>query len=565
VQEAGKQRSEPRSGKDAAPGPNGGQLTARQLAAAGIDTLFGVVAGPMIEVLAGGVEAGLKVVNCRHEESAGFMASAWGYVKQRPGVLVVGSGPALTNAVTPMHVATESAMPLVVLGGSTYGPTRGLGGFQEADQIAFANPGCKWTRSVDATERIPELVHLALGKAAAGRPGAVYLDYPAQVVSRRIPEERVRLRAKSPEVARPHPDPRAVDAVADLLARAQRPLLLVGKGAAWAGAGRSLAGLADLGIPYVTSPMARGTIPDDHPSFMNGARGDALAQADAIVMFGGRFNWIFGFGGVGRFADGVRIAQVDVAAEELWSGADVEIGIVADAAAAAAAIAQALAGRDLACADGRWLAALRAKREANEAHLARALHADGVPIDPHRLLHEIRTVLPRDARIAVDGETIMGITRQILPCYVERGMLNAGTTGCMGTGVPYAIGAKLACPRQPSVAILGDYAFGAAAMEIETAARVGANVVFVVANNEGIAGHAIQDGMFPAGSPRVASLLPAHYEKMAEMVDGHAERVDEPAQIRAALERALAADRPALVHVRIDPKATRLSGGVYLR
>jgi acetolactate synthase-1/2/3 large subunit len=141
---------------------NGGQLTARQLAAAGIDTIFGVVAGPMIEVMSGAVEAGIRVVNCRHEESAGFMASAWGYVRQQPGVLVVGSGPALTNAVTPMHVATESAMPLVVLGGSTYGPTRGLGGFQEADQIAFANPGCKWTRTVDSTERIPELVHLAL-------------------------------------------------------------------------------------------------------------------------------------------------------------------------------------------------------------------------------------------------------------------------------------------------------------------------------------------------------------------------------------------------------------------
>jgi thiamine pyrophosphate-dependent acetolactate synthase large subunit-like protein len=544
---------------------NGGQLTARQLAAAGIDTIFGVVAGPMIEVMSGAVEAGIRVVNCRHEESAGFMASAWGFVKQKPGVMVVGSGPALTNAVTPMHVATESSMPLVVLGGSTYGPTRGLGGFQEADQVAFANPGCKWTRSVDSTEHIPELVHLALGKAAAGRPGAVYLDYPGQLVSRRVPEENARIRSRGPQLARPHADPNAIDRVADLLARAERPLLLIGKGAAWAGAGEALSAIADLGIPYVCSPMSRGTIPDDHPGFMNGARGTALSQADAIVMLGARFNWIFGFGGAGRFAEGVRIAQIDLEAEELYSGADVELGIVADAAAAAAQLGAALDGRKLACADGSWQTRLRAKREQNEAALASAMAADGVPVDPHRLLHDVRAVLPRNTRIAVDGETIMGITRQILPCYVERGMLNAGTTGCMGTGVPYAIGAKLAAPQDPSVAILGDYAFGAAAMELETAARVGANVVFVVANNEGIAGHAIQDGMFPEGSPRVASLLPAHYEKLAEMVDGHAERVDRPDEIRPALERALAADRPALVHVRVDPKATRLSGGVYLR
>src|SRR5262249_61204842 len=140
--------------------------------------------------------------------------------------------------------------------------------------------------------------------------------------------------------------------------------------------------------------------------------------------------------------------------------------------------------------------------------------------------------------VAIDGETIMGIARQMLPGYVERGLLNAGTTGCMGTGVPYAVGAKLARPEAPSVAILGDYAFGAAALEVETAARVGAPVVFVVANNEGIAGHMIQDNFFPPGAPRIAALLPAHYEKIAELVDGHAERVEEARQIRPALDRA---------------------------
>jgi len=544
---------------------NGGQLAARQLAAAGIDTIFGVVAGPMIEVLSGAVEEGIRVVNCRHEVSAGLMAAAWGWVKRRPGVCVVGSGPALTNAVTPMHVATESAMPLVVLGGSTYGPTRGLGGFQEADQRAFARPACKWTLEVDSAERIPELVHLALGRSTAGRPGAVYLDFPGHWVSRRVPPERQRLRERAPEVAPPHPDPRAVERIAEGLARAERPLLAIGKGAAWAGAGEALRRLADRGIPYVTSPMARGTIPDDHPGFANGARSAALRGADFLLMVGGRFNWIFGFGGAERFAPGVRIAQIDVEAEEFHGGADVELGVVADAAAAAEAVDRALEGRTLRCADGAWLAHLRETRERNEAGLRAAMASDAVPVDPHRLVAEVRDVLPRNAIVAVDGETIMGIARQIVPVYGERHILNSGTTGCMGTGVPFALGAKLARPDAPVVAILGDYAFGAAALEIETAARVGAPVVFVVANNEGIAGHAIQDGLFPPGAPPVASLLPAHYEKLAELVDGHAERVDTPAAIRPALERALASERPSLVHVRVDPKATRLSGGVYLR
>jgi len=544
---------------------NGGQLTVRQLEAAGIDTLFCVLAGPMIEVLSGAVERGIRVINCRHEESAGFMASAWGWAKRKPGVLVVGSGPGMTNAITPMYVATESAMPLVVLGGSVHGATRGLGGFQEADQTAYASPGCKWTCRIDSVARIPEYLHLALGKSASGRPGAVYLDYAGEMVSGRVPEEQVHLRAAPRFISAPHPDPDAIDRLAEMLAGAQRPLLLVGKGAAWSGAGNALERLADLGFPYATSPMARGTIPDDHPNFVNGARSAALRGADAILMVGGRFNWIFGFGSATRYAADVQLAQIDIEAEELHSGADLELGIVADAAVACEALLASLSERPLQSARGDWLRTLREARDANAARLRPAMESAASPIDPHRLVAEVASTLPRDASVSVDGETIMGITRQILPCYGERRLFNAGTTGCMGTGAPYAIGAKLARPELPAVAILGDYAFGAAAMEIETAMRVGANVVFVVANNEGIAGHSIQDGMFPPGSPPVARLLPASYEKMAEMVDGHAERVDLADEIRPALERALAADRPALVHVRIDPKATRLSGGVYLR
>jgi len=544
---------------------HGGQLSARQLRKAGIDTIFGVVAGPMIELFAGAQEAGLRVVGCRHEENAAFMASAWGWQRRRPGVVVVGSGPALTNAVTPMYVATASAMPLVVLGGSVAGSQRGIGGFQEADQLAFAAPGCKWTGQVDRSERIPEWIHLALGKAMSGRPGAVYLDYPGHLVARRVPEEQAPLREGAPEIVRPHPDPQAIERIAGWLAEAERPLLLVGKGAAWADAGPALARLADRGLPYVASPMARGTLPDDHGSFVNAARGAALAGADVLVLFGGRFNWIFGFGRPPRYRADARIAQIDLQAEELFGAARVELGVVADAAVAAEQLDAALEGRDLAVRRSGWLEELAAARERNEASLRPAMDSDAVPIHPYRLVREVRDAAPRDATLVSDGETIMGICRAVLPSYRARACFNAGTTGCMGTGVPYAIGAALADPSRPSVAVVGDYAFGAAAIDIETAARVGAKVVFVVANNEGIAGHLIQDHMLPPGSPRIASLLPASYEKLAEMVDGHAERVDRPEQIRPALERALAADRVALVHVRIDPKATRAMGANYLQ
>jgi 2-hydroxyacyl-CoA lyase 1 len=464
-----------------------------------------------------------------------------------------------------MYVATASGMPLLVLGGSAYAGTLGVGGFQEADQLSFASPGCKWTGQVDDTARIGEWLHLALGRAQHGRPGAVYLDFPGQHVSRRVEESHALLWASTPEVTRPHPDPAAIERAAEMLASAERPLVVVGKGAGWADAGDALQRLVGLDIPYVASPMGRGVIPDDDPHFMNAARSAALKGADAILVVGARLNWIFGYGRQPRYAEGVRIAQIDVVAEEMLSSAPVEIGIVADAAVAVEALCEALDGRSLRSGASGWLDHLSAECEKNEAGLAMVTSLDSVPINPYRLVKEVRDAIGRDANVSVDGETIMGVCRTVLPSYLPRSRFNAGTTGCMGTGVPYAIGAALACPDRPSVAVVGDYAFGAAAMAVETAARVGARVVFVVANNEGIAGHRIQDHMLPPGSPRIASLLPAHYEKIAEMVDALALRVETPDELRPALDRALASEGVSVVHVRVDPKATRVSGSNYLQ
>lgn len=542
---------------------NGGQVVARQLKLAGIDTAFGVVAGPMIQVMAGMQEEGIRVINCRHEESACFMAAAWGYITKKPGVVVAGSGPGMINTVTGLHVATESAMPLVVLGGSADARLRGLGGFQEADQVAFARPGTKWAVQVPSTERIPELVHLALGKAISGRPGGVYLDFPSNIVASKVAADRPRYRQQQPHVTVPHADPSAIEAIAEMLASAERPLVLVGKGAAWADAGAALERLVGLGFPFVASPMGRGAISDDNDMGMNAARSSALSRADAVLMVGGRFNWIFQFGRPPRFAEGVRIAQIDVVAEEMYSSANVEFGLVADARAAVEALADALQGRHLRVQASGWVERLRDDARKNEATIAEQMESDERPINHYRLVREVRDALPKDSVVTVDAELTMGVARAVLNTYGGRRILNSGTTGCMGTGLPYAIGANLANPGEKVVALLGDYAFGAAAMEVETAARVGANVVIVVSNNAGIAGHSIQDRMFPADSPPIAALLPAQYEKMVEMVGGLARRVEDPADIAPALEEALAADRLALINVMTDPKGGR-RGSMYL-
>jgi thiamine pyrophosphate-dependent acetolactate synthase large subunit-like protein len=453
-------------------------------------------------------------------------------------------------------------MPLVVLGGSAYSNTTGLGAFQELDQVSAAKPVSKWTGRVDSTERVGEWVRLAVSKALEGRPGGVYLDFPGEVVSGRVSEENATIRP-TPEISAPQPDPNAIERVADLLESAERPLILIGKGASWSEAGPALAKLADLGIPYVCSPMARGTIPDDHPSFANAARSHAIGGADVVVMFGGRFNWIFGLGR--RFAPDARIIQIDVEPEEMTSGAPIELGIVADARVSAESMLAAIGDRPIRSARGGWLSGIQEQGRRNEEGARAVLTDDSIPINPYRVVAEVKACLPRDALIATEGETIMGICRSMLPSYRNRSRLNAGTTGCMGMGAPYTVGSALACPERLSVGILGDYAFGAAAMVVETAVRVGARPVFVVVNNEGIAGHMLQDHMLPPGSPPIASLLPARYDKIAEMVDGHAEHVEEPQEIRPALDRALSADKLAVVHIRVDPKATRISGSNYLQ
>ena len=544
---------------------NGGHLIAKQLAAAGIDTAFGVVAGPMIQTFAAMHEEGINVIGCRHEESAGFMAQAWGYITKKPGIVVCGSGPGTINAVPAMHVAQENTWPLIVLGGASERNHRGLGAFQEADQVAFMKPASKWAQQVDSTERIPEYMHLAIGKAVSGRPGAVYLDFPGDIIAQTVPEDAVKLRLQQPAIAQPYPDPRAIEQIADMLARAERPLVIIGKGAAWADAGDALRQLADLGIPFVASPMGRGTVPDDHPMCMGSARSGALAGADAILSVGARFNWMFQFGRGRRYARGVRIAQIDISAEEFYGAPDLEIGLHADAKAAVEALVEAMRGRKLATQPASWSKHLAEESLKNQASLEEQMNSDASPINQYRLFREIRDLTPRDATIVAEGELTMGLGRITLSSFLPRRRLNAGTTGCMGTGVGYALGAKLARPDSPVIAVLGDYAFGAAAMEVETAVRNDIRVVFVVNNNEGIVGHNLQDMMFPkGGAHRIASLLPARYDKMVEMVGGHAENVTEPDAIRPALERAIAADKVALVNVMTDPKGSRGRGSAYL-
>ena len=297
--------------------------------------------------------------------------------------------------------------------------------------------------------------------------------------------------------------------------------------------------------------------------FFNGARSVALAEADAVVMIGGKYNWIFQFGQEPRFKSNVRLAQIDILPEEFYSGADLEIGVTADCRLAAEKLYEILRTRTLRSSNSEWIQLLQKTKTQNESRLAEAMDSDEKPINHFRLLKEVRDVVERDATLSVDAELTMGVARAVLPSFGSRLRLNSGTTGCMGTGFPYAMGAKLARPEKQSIAVLGDYAFGAAAMEVETCARIGANVVIIVSNNGGIAGHTIQNRMFGPEAPPIAAMLPVDYEHMVKMVGGYAQRVEEPEQLQSAIKKALASDTISLINVLTDPEGRR-SGSAYL-
>jgi thiamine pyrophosphate-dependent acetolactate synthase large subunit-like protein len=538
----------------------GGALVAAALRDQGVELVFTVVGGPVIETIGACGDAGIRPIGVRHEQAAVMMAQAYQYVGGKPGVAILASGPAVTNGITGAHVALDNCWPVLILGGSSALKQRGRQPFQEADSVTMMRPVTKWAAQVDSTERIPEFIALAFRAATSGRPGPVYLDLPSDVLSAKVDEDRVVHPPRVHVTVPPAADADAIVEAAELLLSAERPLLLLGKGVRWSDVSGELRELVEtLALPFVPSPMGRGFIPDDHPLCMNAARSTAMRGADVVLVLGARLNWMFGNGR--SLARDAKIIQVDIDANEIGMQREVAVGLYADAGAVTlqllAAVADRAEGVARSRAEGSWLAELRAAREKNEQMLAGQLDSDAVPMTPHRLLREVRDVLPRDAIIVVDGQVILSAGRQVLQSYTPASRLNSGSNGCMGVGVPFAIGAKLARPDVPVISVNGDAAFGFNGMEVETAVRSGANVVFVVDNNQGIMGSVLEGRMFQQPpSERVAMYTPsARYDKIMEAFGGHAEHIEQPEEIGPALHRAFASGKAALLDITVDPAA----------
>jgi len=535
---------------------DGSTLLAHALQDQGADCVFTVVGGPVIEAVGACGDLGLRPIGVHHEQAAVFMAQAYAYVGGGLGVALLASGPAVTNGVTGAHVAWDNCWPVVILGGSASTRQRGKMPFQEADSVALMQPVTKWAAQVDSAERIPEYLAMAVRRAHAGRPGPVYLDLPADILQAAVDEARAVRPPKVAPPALPAGDPAAIARAVELLLGAERPLLLLGKGVRWSGNFERLTHLVEtLGMPFVPSPMGRGFIPDDHPLCMSGARSTALRGADVVLVLGARLNWTFGMGR--GFAPGARVIQIDIAPEELGLQQELAVGIAGDAGAVVAQLLDALGDAAGDRSESDWLATLRAARSKNEAALAPVMDAEAVPMTHHRLLKEVRDALPRDAIITVDGQITLATGRQVLPSFLPASRLNSGANGCMGVGVPFAVGAKLAAPHRPVISINGDCAFGFNGMEMETSLRYDAPVVFLIDNNDGIMGGVLEGRMFQRPhAERVAMYLPGiRYDRMMEAFGGHAEHITDPAAVRPALAHAFAAGRSACLNVATDPAA----------
>jgi acetolactate synthase-1/2/3 large subunit len=539
---------------------NGSQILARSLRRLRVETFFYIMGGPMLAAETASAEEGLRLIDVRHEQAAAMMAHAYGRVKNTLGVCMAASGPGATNLVTGVANAWADCAPLLAIGGSAPLSQRGKGAFQEMDQVAAFKPITKWAEQVTDPRRVPEFVVTAVRQAMSGRPGPVYLDMPGDILYKQVEEDEVVYPDLDPTAfrVRPRGDPALVEDALKLLARSERPLLLTGSGILWSAAENELQQFAEqAGIPFYTTPQGRGVIPDDHELSFLTARNTAFREADLILVIGTRINYVIGHLAPPRFNANAKLIQVDIDAAEIGHNRPADVGIVGDARAVLRQFLEGI-GRVDAHRFANWREHLTQVEQSKRADAEKAMSTDQQPIHPLRLCKEVRDFLDRDAILVVDGQEILNYGRQSIPTFVPRHRLNSGVFGCMGVGLPFGVGAKVAKPDKQVLVLHGDGSFGLNAMELDTCARFKIPVVTVVSLNGGWTAD-------PNRDKTGRDLGYTAFHKMAESLGCHGEYVEDPALIRPALERAFAADCPALVNVLTDwrARATTAQFSVY--
>lgn len=535
----------------------GAQIIARALKDQGVEYMFGIVGVPVIPIAIEAQKAGIKYYGFRNEQAASYAAGAVGYLTQRPGVCLAVSGPGMIHGVAGLANAWSNCWPMILIGGANDSYQNGRGAFQEAPQIEAARPFVKYAARPDSIQRLPYFVEQAVRTSIYGRPGAVYLDLPGDMISGGTEEEEVHFPPRCPDAPRMLAPEESIGQALDALKSAERPLVIIGKGAAYSRAEDEVRKFVETTrLPYLASPMGKGVLPDDHPQSIAPARSYALQNTDLIFLMGARLNWIMHFGLPPRFNENVRVVQMDISAEEIGTNVPTEVALVGDAKAITGQLNAALERSPWHYPDETtWWTGLQKKIAENQASVEPMFNDDTVPMGYYRVLREVRDATPRDAIISSEGASTMDIGRTVLPNYYPRHRLDAGTFGTMGVGLGFAIAAAAVHPDKKVVCVEGDSAFGFSGMEVETALRYGLPITFVIINNNGIGGGPSQ--LDPTRVPPSAYTPNAHYEKLAEAFGGTGYFVTEPGQLAPTLKEAIADPKANIVNIMIDARSQR--------
>jgi acetolactate synthase-1/2/3 large subunit len=546
---------------------HGGKLAAKALKEAGVEVVFTLSGGHIMPLYDGCIDEGIKIVDVRHEQAAVHAADSWARCNPgKIGVAAITAGPGVTDGVTGIANAWRANSPILVFGGQ--GPFENLrrGSLQEMDHLGVVRPITKYCDAIYQTHRIPEYIELAIRHAVSGIPGPAYLEIPMDIFMGQVPDEQPvtipRIRTEPPRLS---PDRAEVGHAIDLLAKAERPMLMAGTSVKWSRASAEMNRfIAETHIPTFTNGMGRGSVPPDSPEFLNRSRRDALKQIDCIILAGTLLDFRMRFGQT--IPADAKIIQLDMDATLIGQNRQTDVPLVGNLACSFEAMLDEMKTRSVQLDFSGWRDKLREIEVEAEKKVEASLNSDESPLDPQRMCREVRDWLDTLERPIVigDGGDIVATAAKIIPVRSEGAWMDPGPLGTLGVGMPFALAAKLAHPDRPVVIVYGDGSFGFNGFEFDTAVRFGLPVIGVV-GNDGAWGQMMRPQGAVYGWDRLEGVLlnRTRYDKVVEALGGHGEHVTEPDQLRPALERAAKSGLPALVNVEIR-QDREYKGGIYV-
>ncbi len=540
----------------------------------GLDTIFGLPGIPITDFTRMAQAGGLRVISFRHEQNAGNAAAIAGFMTQKPGICLTVSAPGFLNGLVALTNATTNCFPMILISGSSEREIVDLqqGDYEEMDQLAIARPLCKAAFRVLHAEDIGVGIARAIRAAVSGRPGGVYLDLPAKLFPQTMDAEA----GKKSLIKVVDPAPRqipaqdAVKRALELLKSAKRPLIVLGKGAAYAQADADIRALVEkTGIPYLPMSMAKGLLPDTHEQSASAARSYVLPEADVVMLVGARLNWLLSHGKGKTWGGkdhkhwgGQKFIQIDISPQEADSNVRIDAPVVGDIGSCVATLLAGI-GASWTKPPAEWLDAIAERKNKNVAKMAETLAKNPAPMNFHSALNVVRDIVKAnpDAILVNEGANALDFTRSIVDMYKPRKRLDVGTWGVMGIGMGFAVAAAVVSGEQV-IAIEGDSAFGFSGMEVETICRYNLPVCVVIMNNNGVyRGSEVN----PTGGPDPSPLVfvkDARYEKLMEAFGGVGVHVTTPAELRKAMEEAVRSRRPTLINAVIDENAGTESGRI---